>query len=130
MDEEKELKLETSIKAFDVDENYLSVRAAADRDSKESADIANQIFLLRNAVLNIEKSLKITPDLSKESVEKVYAEAKFIFNADVKKELDEVLNFHADLIEKRRIRLIKEKTKLNNKVATLVLKLTTNSNKT
>lgn len=83
--EEKVLKLETSLKAFDVAENYHSVRAEADRASKDAADIANQIFLLRNSVLNIEKSLKIRSDLSKESVEKVYAEAKFIFKADVKK---------------------------------------------
>lgn len=113
-DEAKDL--ENSLKAFEVADDYHEIKVKADVAAREIRDIENSIFLFKNSIANIESSLKIRPDISKEQVIKAYNEVKDIFTDKVLKEIDDVLAFHSDLIDKRKKRLTEQKEKLLKKM--------------
>jgi uncharacterized protein YydD (DUF2326 family) len=117
--EEEIAKLEKSLKSFDVADDYHEVRSKADLASRQKRDIENTLFVTRNSIENIKNSLKIRSDLSKDAVVKIYEEAKFHFNTQVKKNLDDVIKFHSELIQNRKKRLSEEKDRLSKKAVKL-----------
>jgi len=114
--EEKISGLERSLAAFDVAEDYHKIRAESDELSKKVRDLENKSVALNNAILNIDNSIKSRPDLPKEKVLSVYEEAKLRFKEDVKKTIDEVLEFHSGLLANRKKRLLDEKARLKKEL--------------
>ena len=112
--EEKIQSLESKLKNFEVAENYHHIRKEADDISYEIKGLENKSTLLANAIKNIDKSLQIKPDISKEKIIHLYEEAQIKLPELVVKNVNEVADFHNNLIIDREKRLLKEKAKLKD----------------
>lgn len=108
LDDEIE-KLTEDINKYEVADDYYDVKNEADIIKRDLEKKDNEIVLLNNQVLNIEKSLNISPDLEKENIEKVYNESKIYFSTTLEKKLSELENFYTKLTENRIARLSSQK---------------------
>lgn len=104
-----ELEKETS--EFKVSSNYHELEKEADEKSYEKKTLENRRILISNYIKNIEESLKETAEVKEEKLLKVYEAAQVEIPQMVKKNLDEVLKFHEDLLLSRNSRLRKELNK-------------------
>lgn len=86
---------------YEVAEDYYDIKVEADTIEKELAQKHNKIVLMQNQINNITQSLKISPDLGKSSIEKIYNEAKIIFPEIVSKTLNELESFYEELTTNR-----------------------------
>ena len=107
---EKIKKLESELKKFEVAENYHEIKKDADDVSYQIKLIENQIVVLNNSIHNINRSLKLNPDISKEKIIEFYDNAKAELSEKIIKRLEDVERFHSSLLKNREIRLFKEKT--------------------
>lgn len=105
-------KLNDKLQAFEVAEDYHERQEEANAVTKDLQELRNQIALLTNARKNIDQSLKLRPDLSPPQLYKIYEEAQSSLPETVKRTIDEVTNFHVNLLEVRIRRLTAEKNKL------------------
>ena len=71
---------------------------------------------MKNAVENIDKSLNIKTDVSKDKIIAMYEEAKIELTDMIVKKLEEVEEFHNKLLDNRMKRLIKQKNELKSKI--------------
>lgn len=126
-------KLEQDIKNFKIAENYYEIKVEADNEQKELNDLENKILIIENAIENIDKSLNIKTDISKDKILLMYKEAKIEFNNIIIKKLQEVENFHNALLDNRKRRLLKQKNEFqvklkNNKIRKKELSILLDSN--
>lgn len=98
-----------SINDFIIAEDYNSIRKEADRISYELKNQKNKATKLQIAISNIDKSLEIQPDISKEQIIKLYENAKFELGAMVVKKLTELEKFNSQILDNRKRKLIQEK---------------------
>jgi len=94
---------------FRVAENYQLIVNEANELSSQLDNLNNQLVILQDAVQNINESLKINPDISKDKIISLYEEAKIKFDDKVTKEFSEIERFHKSLLANRKERLLKEK---------------------
>ena len=104
-------ELEKEISQFKVSNNYHELEKEADEKSFEKKALENKRILISNYIKNIEDSLKETTEVKEEKLLKVYEAAQVEIPEMVKKNLDEVLKFHDDLLTSRNTRLRKELNK-------------------
>jgi uncharacterized protein YydD (DUF2326 family) len=104
-------ELEKEISEFKVSNNYHELEKEADEKSYEKKALENKRILISNYIKNIEDSLKETNEVKEEKLLKVYEAAQVEIPEMVKKNLDEVLIFHSDLLTSRNTRLRKELNK-------------------
>ena len=104
-------ELEKEISAFKVSNNYHELEKEADEKSYQKKTLENQRVLINNYIKNIEDSFKETAQVKEEKALKVYETAKVEIPDMVKKNIDEVLQFHTELLKTRNIRLRKELNK-------------------
>lgn len=104
-------ELEREISEFKVSNNYHELEKEADEKSYEKKALENKRILISNYIKNIEDSLKETTEVKEEKLLKVYEAAQVEIPEMVKKNLDEVLKFHDDLLTSRNTRLRKELNK-------------------
>ncbi len=114
--EDKIRNLEKSLAKFDVADDYHKIRTESDRLSGQIRDLENRAVLLRNAIENIEISIKARPDLPKDKVLAIYEEAKFHFGDQVRKSIDEIVAFHVSLLANRKKRLVDQKARLKKDI--------------
>ncbi|HIP35705.1 MAG TPA: hypothetical protein EYG85_02510 [Crocinitomix sp.] len=72
-------KLQDNIDNYEVASDYYDVKIEADKIERTLSQKYNETLLLNNQIKSIDKSLKISPDLEKENIEKVYNKQKYIF---------------------------------------------------
>jgi len=106
------LKLKTDLDSFQVAEDYYEINNEADKLKREIDKIKNKIVLLENQIKNIEESRKISPDIKKENIEKIYKEASIIIKQDALKTLSELEKFYEHLSGSREKRLLDQKSEL------------------
>lgn len=104
-------ELEKEISEFKVSNNYHELEKEADEKSYEKKRLENKRILISNYIKNIEDSLKETNEVKEEKLLKVYEAAQVEIPQMVKKNLDEVLKFHDELLTSRNTRLRKELNK-------------------
>ena len=104
-------EMEKEISEFKVSNNYHELEKEADEKSYEKKALENKRILISNYIKNIEDSLKETNEVKEEKLLKVYEAAQVEIPEMVKKNLDEVLKFHDDLLISRNTRLRKELNK-------------------
>ncbi len=104
-------QLEKEISEFKVSNNYHELEKEADEKSFEKKTLENKRVLISNYIKNIEDSLKETTEVKEEKLIKVYEAAKVEIPEMVRKNLEEVLKFHNDLLSSRNTRLRKELNK-------------------
>jgi uncharacterized protein YydD (DUF2326 family) len=107
------LKLENDLKSFKVADDYYEINKEADRIKQEIEKAKNKIVLIENQILNIEESRKISPDIRKENIEKIYKEASVVFNQESLKTLDDLEKFYKHLSSNREKRLLDKKNELS-----------------
>jgi len=98
-----------SIDEFIIAEDYNSIRKEADKISYTLRNHKNKASKLQNAISNIDKSLEIQPDISKEQIVKLYENAKFELGEMVLKKLVELEEFNKQILDNRKRKLIQEK---------------------
>jgi len=107
--DEKLYKLEKDLKDFRVAEDYYDVKTEADKIERKLAEIQNEITLIQNQIKNIEQSLKISPDLGRENIERIYNETQVFFTDKVSKTLEQLEIFYDQLAKNRKSRLTQQK---------------------
>lgn len=110
--EEQISRIEYRLKHYMVAEDYEKIRREADEVSARLRIFKNQSTALKNAVRNIEKSLAIQPDIPKDTILKLYEDARMSLHEMVVKRVEEVETFHNKLLSNRTKRLIEEKRML------------------
>lgn len=98
-----------SIDEFIIAEDYNSIRKEADKISYDLKNQKNKASKLQIAISNIDKSLEIQPDISKEQIIKLYENAKFELGEMVVKKLTELEQFNSQILDNRKRKLIQEK---------------------
>lgn len=117
MDLEDKCKgLADKIKKYEIAENYYEIKKEADELSSQLRMERNKSTRIRNAIKNINRSLSIKLDISKEKLLKLYEEARVVFNGSIKKQIQEIELFNQKLIKNREQRLKHEKEKLKSKL--------------
>lgn len=110
--EEQIKKLDNNLSNFKVAEDYNEVQIKADEIERDLFELNNKIIMMENNIENIDKGLKITPDMNKKDIETIYNEAKINFSENMTKTLNELEDFYDKLITNRRKRLTEQKSKL------------------
>ncbi len=104
-------ELEKQISTFKVSNNYHELEKEADEKSYQKKTLENRRTLISNYVKNIEDAFKETEEVKEEKLLKVYAAANVEIPAMVQKNIEDVLQFHSNLISSRNARLRKELAK-------------------
>lgn len=98
-----------SIDEFVIAEDYDAIRKEADKISYELKQVKNKATKFSIAISNIDKSLDIQPDISKEQILQLYQEAKVELGEMVIKKLSDLEKFNSQLLDNRTKKLIEEK---------------------
>lgn len=106
--------LKSNLDNFRVAEDYYSIQKDADEISNQLRTHKNRASKLRNAILNIEKSLDLKPDISRKKLIKFYNEADFQLGDILIRRLKEVEDFNKKLLSNRSIKLFEDKTRFEN----------------
>lgn len=101
-------ELEREISEFKVSNNYHELELEANDKSYEKKILENKRVLINNYIKNIEESFKETATANEKDVIRIYEAANIEIPDMVKKNIDEVLEFHRKQILSRNIRLKKE----------------------
>lgn len=104
-------ELEKQIAAFKISNNYHELEIEANDKSYKKKQYENRRVIISNNIKNIESALQETSQIKDEKLLKVYEAANVEIPNMVKKKLDDVLQFHKDLVESRNSRLRKELNK-------------------
>lgn len=98
-----------NIAEFVIAEDYDSIRKEADKISYELQQVKNKATKFSIAISNINKSLEIQPDISKEHILKLYETARVELGDLVIKKLSELEQFNSQILNNRNIKLIEER---------------------
>ncbi|MCF6268647.1 MAG: DUF2326 domain-containing protein [Melioribacteraceae bacterium] len=120
LDEQIKL-LDNNLKNFEVAEDYNEIKIEADKIKRKLDKIQNQIILYKNQIENIEESRKISPDIKKENIEKIYKEATVIIKKESIKQLSELEKFYQHITVNREKRLLLQKNEFIRKIEDLTI---------
>lgn len=101
-------ELEREILNFKVSSDYHELEKEANDKSYEKKRLENQRVLVSNYIKNIEESFKETSLVNDEDAIKIYELANVEIPEMIKKNIEEVLEFHRKQVSSRNIRLKKE----------------------
>lgn len=104
-------RLTSSLEEFKVAEDYNLIKKEADELSYKLNNYRNRAAKLKVAIANIEKSLDLKPDISKDQILRLYNEAEVQLPDLVTKRLQELENFNSRLLDNRTQKLLEEKSK-------------------
>lgn len=105
-----------NVKAFNVAEDYHERQRDANDATKRVQELRNELVLVKNAIVEIDRSLVVSPDVSPESVAKIFEEANAAWPERLQKRVEEVAEFHRDLLANRVKRLTAERTALEQRM--------------
>lgn len=125
--EEEIERLERETQEFQVAENYYDVERLANEKKQELQFLKNEAIVLENAIENINISLKERPDISLQNVVELYNSVSTRLPEQVVKELNEVTEFHEQLVNNRINRLSSEKERLSTSMRKLEKEIETQS---
>lgn len=115
-------RLEIDLGKFNVAEDYYEIKKDADRIKRELENVQNAIVLLQNQVENIEESRTTSPDIKKESIERIYKEASIILSDGTLKRLEELEKFYQHLTINREKRLLDQKNQITRSIDEMTIK--------
>lgn len=101
-------RLKRELAEFKVSNNYHEIEQEANSVSYDKKNVENQIVVIENNIKNIKAAMKIQTELSLEKVVKMYESASVEISDMLKKSLQEVKDFHLNLITTRNDRLARE----------------------
>jgi uncharacterized protein YydD (DUF2326 family) len=112
-------RYKNSIDNFIIAEDYNSIRVEADRISNQLRNSKNKATKFTIAISNIEKSLEIRPDISKDQILKLYNTAKVELSEMVQRKLAELEKFNSQILDNRTQKLLEEKRKFESQLSDL-----------
>jgi uncharacterized protein YydD (DUF2326 family) len=112
--EEQISRLDADLLEFKVAEDFYDLEKSANDLNVCLRDLKNKKVVIENSLHNIEKSLEIKTDLSRERVLSLYNELIAAFREESLARLAEVESFHNRLLQNRTARLGQERIKLTN----------------
>lgn len=101
-------ELEREISDFKVSNNYHELEKEADDKSYQKKVLENKRILVSSYIKNIEEAFKETAEVKEEKLLMIYEAANVEIPEMIKKNIDEVLQFHNNLVTSRNSRLRKE----------------------
>jgi uncharacterized protein YydD (DUF2326 family) len=107
---------QAALTSFQVHPQYRELEESANRLSTELCEVANKIIAERQILGNYEEALNAVPEPSLEEVVAVYQEAGVFFPEQIRRRLEDVKNFHRQLIENRRRFLATEIERLKHAI--------------
>ncbi len=119
-------RLKKELSEFKVSKNYHEIEKEANDVSFAKKQLENDIAVIENNIKNIQMALNVQADLSVEKVIHMYEAATIEISDMLKKSLDEVENFHQNLIRSRNRRLkgeLKYNQEALNKKSTVIKSL-------
>lgn len=124
--EDKIKLLDDKLNKFIIAEDYTQVQKDADEISVQLQKQRNEATKLLMAIKNIEQSLTVKPDISRQQLLDLYQEANISLNGMVQKRLEDLERFNDKILESRSRSLTQElrefETRLNHteaKISTL-----------
>lgn len=115
--QERITQLEANQRSFEVADDYYQVEKEANDLGIELQTLRNRAIILRNALDNIDKSLKVRPDITPDRIETAYRELGSAFRPEILRRLEEVQEFHRHLVDNRVTRLSQERRRLERELA-------------
>ena len=109
-------QLEEQLSDFKVSKNYHELEREADEKSYKKKILENRRTLVNNYIKNIENAISDTVQIKEEKLIEIYKAANVEIPDMVKRNLDEVLEFHSSLLSSRNNRLKNELRKHNNEL--------------
>lgn len=109
-------KLDKDLAAFKVAEDFYEIENLANKINSELKDLKNKKTVIENAIHNVEKSLQVRTDYSKEKIISLYNEILDTFKESSIQRLEAVEDFHKKLLKNRISRLGQERIKLKNEL--------------
>jgi len=109
-------QLDQQLKTFKVHPQYSKIQEEANQLTKEIHDIANQCTINKRILDKYKESIIREKDVSGVRVKQIYEEAGFVFPANLVKKLDEVSNFHNEIIRNRKEFLQTEIERLSREI--------------
>ena len=116
--------LQANIDGFIIAPDYNEIKKDADKISNNLRGLRNQAAKIRIAIENLEKSLKVKPDITHKQLKYFYAEANFQLSDMVIKKIEEVEAFNAKILDNRTVSLLKEKQNFENLLSEIEGKIT------
>lgn len=93
--------LKKDIAAFVIAEDYTEVKIEADQISAQLRKQRNEATKLRIAIKNIQQSLAVKPDITRQQLLDFYQEANVVIGEMVQKRLEDLEKFNAQILESR-----------------------------
>ena len=93
--------LKKDIAAFVIAEDYTEVKIEADQFSAQLRKQRNEATKLRIAIKNIQQSLAVKPDITRQQLLDFYQEANVVIGEMVRKRLEDLEKFNAQILESR-----------------------------
>ena len=121
--EKKISGLQANIEGFVIAEDYNEIKKDADAISNNLRALRNHAAKIRIVIENLEKSLKVKPDISQKRLENFYAEARIQLSDMVVKKIEEVEAFNARILDNRTVSLLKEKQDFESQLSEIEKKI-------
>ncbi|MDD3607204.1 MAG: DUF2326 domain-containing protein [Candidatus Moranbacteria bacterium] len=122
--EAKKIRLESEInnqnkelETFNVHPQYQNIENEANEITNKIHELVNENLTDKNLVEFYEKSFGEEKDADADMIQKVYSEAGVVLAGNIKKKLDDVLEFHKNIVVNREEFLKSEILKLNSQIS-------------
>lgn len=122
-------RLEKQLKSFKVHPQYFKIQEEVNALTKEIHDITNRNTMNRQILDKYRESLVEEKDVSIDKVTQVYGEAGLVFPGGLLRKLEEVSDFHKQLIKNRKEYLNSEISRLSREIEEQKPEVETLSNK-
>lgn len=109
--------LQTNINNFVIAEDYNAIKKEADRISNSLRHLRNEAAKIRVAIISLERSLQVKPDITRQQIANFYSEAQIQLSDMVLKKIEEVEAFNAKILDNRSITLLKEKQSFESQLS-------------
>lgn len=109
---ERIAELRRDLDAFRVADDYHDIEQDADEIKRKLNLLRRTSLKLREAIAQVERSLQNRVDLNRDRVYQLYSEIELHLPEQLKKRVNEVLDFHEELQRRRVFRLTKERQTL------------------
>lgn len=116
-------KLNSDLQSFNVAEDYYSIKLDADEIKNLLDDYQNQATIYKIQIANIEESLELKANITLATMQKVYEEAKVVFNEEALKSFEELQKFYDFINESRKSRLLRQRNEILKSLSELQEKI-------
>lgn len=120
---EKINDLKDKLDKFEISQNYHELEKSADQKSNSIKKLENERSLININIQNIRKSINQDISINKKNLLDFYEKANIEIPQMIKKDIDEVVKFHSELLTSRQSRLKLELKKNNDNLANIDKKI-------